>query len=84
MIVGPSYYQFSQDDYNTIKTLFGSDVAAMLTLDEKHGIYFAEEESAFADWLSNDEYALDILQENGIDTGCGPFQPNSGEGAGDG
>lgn len=82
MIIGESYYQFDQDQYDIISGLFGSEATDKLSYDSNYHIYYAAGDSDFADWLFEEEDALDILQAHGINTVCGPFSPNSGESGG--
>ena len=84
MKVGELYYQFTQADFDIISALFGSEATDKLSYDSKYHIYYAAWDGAFADWLSEDADALDLLAANGINTEYDAFQPNSGEGAGDG
>ncbi|MBR6414106.1 MAG: hypothetical protein IKS21_05785 [Oscillospiraceae bacterium] len=81
MTIGESYYQFTPGQYETISNSFGPDVAALLSYDQRYGIYYATEDSDFGTWIDEN---LGELLDIGIEVDLVPFSPNSGEGAGDG
>ena len=78
------YYQFSPGQFEDMCEWWPNDgLSNLLAYDPRNGgIYYAAQNSAFADWL--DEHLTDLV-DNGIENvEAIAFSPNSGEGAGDG